>query len=63
MHYFKIFEICLNKNKRIIKDGITINAVMIKKIPQSPSNQSTSEPEEDAKIVLPAVPIDARRAY
>ena len=47
----------------IIKDGITINAVKIKNIPQSPFNQSTSAPEDDAKVVLPAVPIEAKSAY
>ena len=46
-----------------IKDGITINAVSIKNIPQSPFSQSTRAPEEDAKVVRPAVPIDARSAY
>lgn len=63
IHYLNVFERCLDKKKRIIKDGITINVVIIKKMPQSPSSQSTSEPEDDAKIVLPAVPIDARSAY
>ena len=38
-------------------------AVIIKKTPQSPFNQSTSAPEEDANVVRPAVPIDAKRAY
>ena len=38
-------------------------AVSIKNIPQSPFNQSTNAPEEAANVVLPAVPIDARRAY
>ena len=47
----------------MIREGITINAVNIKKIPQSPFNQSTNAPEDDAKVVLPAVPIDAKRAY
>jgi hypothetical protein len=47
----------------MISEGITINAVRIKKVPQSPFNQSTSAPEEDANVVLPAVPIDAKRAY
>ena len=45
------------------KDGITISAVKIKKIPQSPFSQSTKAPEEDAKVVLPAVPIEASNAY
>ena len=47
----------------MIREGITISAVRIKKVPQSPFNQSTRAPEEDAKVVLPAVPIDARSAY
>ena len=47
----------------IISDGITMSAVNIKKVPQSPFNQSTSAPEDDAKVVLPAVPMDAKRAY
>ena len=42
---------------------MTINAVIIKNIPQSPFNQSTNAPEDAAKVVLPAVPIEARRAY
>ncbi len=36
---------------------------MIKNIPQSPFNQSTKAPDEAAKVVLPAVPIEARSAY
>ena len=35
----------------------------MKKIPQSPFNQSTKAPDEAANVVLPAVPIDARSAY
>ena len=46
-----------------IKDGITIIVVKTKKVPQSPFNQSTSAPDEDASVVLPAVPIDASSAY
>ena len=46
-----------------ISDGITITAVRMKKIPQSPSNQSTNDPDDDASKVLPAVPMDARSAY
>ena len=49
--------------KRNIRDGITIIAVMIKNIPQSPFNQSTNAPDEDARVVRPAVPIEARSAY
>ena len=48
---------------RHISDGITISAVMIKKVPQSPFNQSTKAPDDDEKSVLPAVPIDANNAY
>ena len=50
----------MNKN---IRDGITIIAVIIKNIPQSPFNQSTKAPEEAAKVVRPAVPIEANKAY
>ncbi len=46
-----------------IKEGITIIAVRIKNMPQSPFSQSTNAPEEAAKVVLPAVPIDASNAY
>jgi len=46
-----------------IRDGITINAVIIKNIPQSPFNQSTKAPDENARLVLPAVPIEAKKAY
>ena len=38
-------------------------AVNIKNIPQSPFNQSTRAPDDDASVVLPAVPMDARSAY
>ncbi len=38
-------------------------AVKIKNIPQSPFNQSTKAPDDDARVVLPAVPIDASSAY
>ena len=46
-----------------MSEGITIIAVIIKKIVQSPFSQSTKAPDEDAKVVLPAVPIDASKAY
>ena len=42
---------------------MTIIAVKIKNVPQSPFSQSTNAPDEDASVVLPAVPIDASRAY
>ena len=45
------------------RDGMTIIVVKIKNVPQSPFNQSTKAPDEDAKVVLPAVPIEARSAY
>ena len=50
-------------NHKQIKDGITIIAVKIKNVPQSPFNQSTKAPDEDASVVLPAVPIEASNAY
>ena len=46
-----------------MRDGITIIAVIIKNIPQSPFNQSTKAPDEEARVVLPAVPIEASNAY
>ena len=48
---------------KTIKEGITIKAVIIKNKPQSPFNQSTKAPEDAAKDVLPAVPIEANKAY
>ena len=50
-------------NHRMIKDGITIMAVNIKNTPQSPFSQSTNAPDEEASVVLPAVPMDANNAY
>ena len=38
-------------------------AVITKNIPQSPFNQSTIAPDEAARVVLPAVPIEASKAY
>ena len=35
----------------------------MKNTPQSPFSQSTKAPEDDASVVLPAVPIEANRAY
>ena len=49
--------------KRKINEGITITAVIMKKTPQSPFNQSTKAPEDAARVVLPAVPIEASNAY
>ena len=42
---------------------MTIKAVKTKKIPQSPFNQSTRAPDDDANVVRPAVPIEASKAY
>ena len=42
---------------------MTMIAVRIKKMPQSPFNQSTKAPEDAASVVLPAVPIEASNAY
>ena len=50
-------------NQRQISEGITIIAVMTKNIPQSPLSQSTIAPDDAANVVLPAVPIDASKAY
>ena len=50
-------------NHKIKSEGMTINAVKMKKVPQSPFNQSTNAPEDEASVVLPAVPIEASNAY
>ena len=50
-------------NQRQISDGITITVVIIKNVPQSPFSQSTSAPDEEARVVLPAVPMEANNAY
>jgi len=50
-------------NHKQINDGITIIVVKIKKVPQSPFNQSTKAPDDEAKVVRPAVPIEASNAY
>ena len=57
-----IFNLFLMNHKQI-NEGITIIEVKIKKVPQSPFNQSTRAPEDEARVVLPAVPIDASKAY
>ena len=49
--------------QRQTRDGITIRVVITKNVPQSPSSQSTSSPDEAANRVRPAVPIEARSAY
>ena len=50
-------------NHSKIKEGITIKAVIIKNVPQSPCTQSTNDPEEEAISVRPAVPNEASNAY
>ena len=62
-NYFSLSFILSLINHKQIKDGITIIAVRIKNVPQSPFNQSTKAPDDDARVVLPAVPIEASRAY
>ena len=42
---------------------MTITVVNTKNVPQSPFNQSTKAPDDDARVVLHAVPIDASNAY
>ena len=46
-----------------INEGMTIIVVKTKNVPQSPFNQSTNAPDEETNVVLPAVPIEASRAY
>ena len=68
MDYYKknyfapIFTLCLINHKQI-REGITIIVVKTKKVPQSPFSQSTRAPEDEASVVLPAVPIEASNAY
>ena len=61
-YFSRSFNLSLINHKQI-KDGITIIAVKMKNIPQSPFNQSTKAPDDDASVVLPAVPIEASSAY
>ena len=61
-YFAPIFTLCLINHKQI-RDGITIIVVNTKNVPQSPFNQSTNAPEDDARVVLPAVPMDASNAY
>ena len=61
-YFSRIFNLSFIIHNKI-KDGITITAVKIKNIHQSPFSQSTKAPDDDARVVLPAVPIDARSAY
>ena len=62
-NYLDIICILFLINHKQIKEGITIIAVKMKKVPQSPFNQSTRAPEDEAIVVLPAVPIEASKAY
>ena len=62
-NYFAPILILFLINHKQIRDGITIKVVIIKKVPQSPFNQSTIAPDEEARVVLHAVPIEARSAY
>ena len=62
-NYFAPIFILFLMNHKQIKEGITITAVKIKKIPQSPFSKSTRAPEDEASVVLPAVPIEASKAY
>ena len=50
-------------NHKQIKEGTTIIVAKIKKIPQFPFSQSTSAPDDEARVVLPAVPMEASKAY
>ena len=62
-NYFVPIFILFLMNHKQIKEGITIIVVKIKKIPQSPFSQSTRAPDEEARVVRPAVPIEASKAY
>ena len=62
-NYFALIFILSLINHKHIREGITIIVVIIKNVPQSPFSQSTNAPDEEANVVLPAVPIDASRAY
>ena len=61
-YFSRSFNLSLINHKQT-KDGITMIAVKMKNTPQSPFNQSTKAPDDDARVVLPAVPIEARSAY
>ena len=60
-NYFAPILILFLINHKQIKEGMTIIVVKTKKVPQSPFNQSTRAPEDEARVVLPAVPIDAAK--
>ena len=62
-NYFVPIFILFLMNHKQIKEGITITVVKIKKISQFPFSQSTRAPDDEARVVLPAVPIEASKAY
>ena len=62
-NYFAPIFILFLMNHKQIKEGMTIIVVKTKKVPQSPLSQSTRAPEDEARVVLPAVPIEASKAY
>ena len=61
--YFALIFILSLINHKKINEGITIIAVNMKNVPQSPFNQSTKAPDDEAKVVRPAEPIEASNAY
>ncbi len=61
-YFAPIFILSLINHKQI-KDGMTIIVVNTKNVPQSPFSQSTNAPDDEARVVLPAVPIEASNAY
>ena len=61
-YFAPIFILSLINHKKI-KDGMTIIVVNTKNVPQSPFSQSTNAPDDEARVVLPAVPIEASNAY
>ena len=63
VNYYELILILFLMNHKQIREGITIIVVKIKKIPQSPLSQSTRAPDDEARVVLPAVPIEASKAY
>ena len=62
-NYFAPILILFLINHKQTNDGITIIVVKTKNVPQSPFNQSTKAPDDEAKVVRPAVPIEASNAY
>ena len=50
-YFAPIFTLFLINHKQI-RDGITIIVVNTKNVPQSPFNQSTNAPEDEARVVL-----------